>query len=81
MLEQLQLLSNQILSQKVPSYRRFLYKHIDSEERLIGILGARGTGKTTLLLQYLKEMSNNKKTLYIIADHPIVVQLGLFGLN
>ena len=80
MLEQLQLLSNQILSQKVPSYKRFLYKHIDHEERLIGILGARGTGKTTLLLQYLKEMSNNKKTLYIIADHPIVVQLGLFAI-
>ncbi|MDO8610263.1 MAG: AAA family ATPase [bacterium] len=80
MLEQLQLLSNQILSQKVPSYKRFLYKHIDHEERLIGILGARGTGKTTLLLQYLKEKSYNKKTLYIIADHPIVVQLGLFAI-
>ena len=78
MLEQLQLLSNQIKSQKVPSYKRFLFTQIDFEERLIGIIGARGAGKTTLLLQYLKEHTSDKKTLYIIADHPIVVELGPF---
>lgn len=61
-------------------YRRFLYSKIDYEERLIGILGARGTGKTTLLLQYLKEVSGSKKSLYIIADHPMVVDIGLFSI-
>ena len=80
MLEQLQLLSNQIISQKVPIYKRFLFDKIDYDERLIGILGSRGTGKTTLLLQYLKEISSDKKTLYIIADHPIVVKLGIFAI-
>jgi predicted AAA+ superfamily ATPase len=45
----------------------------------LGILGARGAGKTTLLLQYLQEQKE-KKTLYIIADHPIVVQMGLFAI-
>ena len=80
MIEQLELLSNQILSQKTPEYKRFLYSEIDFDERLIGILGARGVGKTTILLQYLHEIYKVKKSLYIMADHPIVVQLGLFAI-
>ncbi|WP_428739783.1 ATP-binding protein [Sulfurimonas sp.] len=80
MIEQLQLLSNQILSQKVPDYKRFLFSEIDFNERLIGILGSRGVGKTTILLQYLHKVYKDKKTLYIMADHPIVVQLGLFTI-
>ena len=80
MIKQLQLLSNQILAQKVPQYRRFLFDKIDFNERLIGILGSRGVGKTTLLLQYLHTIFKAKKTLYIMADHPIVAQLGLFAI-
>lgn len=80
MFEQLILLSNQIKSQKVPLFKRFLFEKIDFSERLIGILGARGVGKTTILLQYLRNYTDNKNTLYIIADHPIVVQYGLFYL-
>lgn len=80
MIEQLQLLSNQILSQKVPEYKRFLFSKIDFNERLIGILGSRGVGKTTLLLQYLHEVAQNKKILYVMADHPIVAQMGLFAI-
>ena len=38
MIEQLQLLSNQILAQKVPEYKRFLFDKIDFNERLIGVL-------------------------------------------
>ncbi len=56
MIEQLQLLSNQILSQKVPDYKRFLFREIDFNDRLIGILGSRGVGKTTILLQYLHKV-------------------------
>jgi len=45
----------------VPSYfSRFLKSRIDINQRLIGIKGARGTGKTTLLLQLLKELPPNK---------------------
>ena len=80
MIEQLQLLSNQILSQKVPEYKRFLFDKIDFNERLIGVLGSRGIGKTTLLLQYLHSIFKEKKTLYIMADHPIVFELGLFNI-
>jgi predicted AAA+ superfamily ATPase len=73
------ILSNQIKSQTLPTYKRFLYKKIDFKERLFGVIGARGAGKTTLLLQYLKE-ENEKKTLYVMADHPLVVEKGLFAI-
>lgn len=38
-------------------FKRYLYAEIDWNNRLIGIKGARGTGKTTLLLQWLKEQN------------------------
>ena len=72
-------LSNQIKSQKLPEYKRFLHQKIDFNERLIGIIGARGAGKTTLLLQYVQKQKD-KKSLYIIADHPLVASKGLFAI-
>ena len=37
------------------TFKRFLYYDIDWRPRLIGIKGSRGVGKTTLLLQHIKE--------------------------
>ncbi len=61
-------------------YKRYLFKKIDFNEKLIGIIGARGVGKTTLLLQYLKENSLplNKK-LYISAEFLEYSNLKLFN--
>jgi len=36
-------------------YHRYIYKDFNIENRLTGLIGPRGTGKTTLLLQYIKE--------------------------
>jgi len=72
--------SNQIKSQTIPTYKRFPYTQIDFNERLIGLMGARGTGKTTLLLQYLKEQTHAHETLYLIGDHPIVASQGIFAI-
>ena len=80
MITSLLILSNQIKNQKLPAYKRFLYNKIDFNDRLLGIIGARGAGKTTLLLQYLKEETRAEETLYIIADHPIVLEHGLFNI-
>lgn len=80
MLEQLHHFSNQILTQKIPRYKRFLYDKIDFDERLIGILGSRGVGKTTLLLQYIQSIYREKETLYITADHPLVFEAKLFAI-
>ena len=80
MIRQLLRFSNQIQVQPLPSYKRFLYRNIDFNERLIGIVGARGAGKTTLLLQYLKYGTDHAETLYLIADHPVVVEKGIFAI-
>lgn len=49
---------------------RYLYDKIDWDNRLIGITGARGTGKTTLLLQYIKNnFPNGNQALYVSLDN------------
>lgn len=51
------------------SYKRYFYEKIDFNEKMIGIIGARGTGKTTATLQYLENLSLPfEKTLYLSAD-------------
>ena len=47
--------------------RRRLMDEIDWNDRMIGIKGSRGVGKTTFLLQYAKEHTdaNNRKCLYV----------------
>jgi len=51
------------------TYKRYIHNIVDFNQKLIGIVGARGVGKTTFLLQYLKEntLPLNKK-LYFSAD-------------
>ena len=49
---------------------RYLYGDIRWTNRLIGIMGARGTGKTTLLLQHIKEtFPDRDKALYVSLDN------------
>lgn len=49
--------------------RRYLYDHMDWGDRLIFIMGARGTGKTTLLLQHIKMTDpNGKSSVYLSLD-------------
>lgn len=62
-------------------FQRYLTTEIDFEERLIGIIGARGTGKTTLLIQhYKKEFSSPEDCLYISADNIYIISTGLFNI-
>ena len=52
-------------------FKRDITNRIPWHERLIGIKGARGIGKTTLLLQYIKENYETKnEALYISLDDP-----------
>ncbi len=52
------------------SFKRHLYSTIRWSDRLIGIKGARGTGKTTLTLQWLKEhnLPVNKAAYFSLDD-------------
>lgn len=47
--------SDRITEKVSVRFKRYLFNKINWENRLIGIKGARGTGKTTLVLQWLKE--------------------------
>jgi predicted AAA+ superfamily ATPase len=51
------------------NYKRYIHQIVDFNQKLIGIIGARGVGKTTFLLQYLKEHDLPlSKKLYMSAD-------------
>ncbi len=50
-------------------YHRPLYGEIDWDDRLVCITGAKGTGKTTMMLQYLKEHpAEIDRSLYVSLD-------------
>lgn len=57
-----------LLQKSTTDFKRYLYKEVSWESRMLGIIGARGVGKTTLILQYIKENLNSKKALYVTAD-------------
>jgi len=61
-----------LILKKLPEkHKRYLFDKIDWESGCIGILGARGTGKTTLMLQYLKSVyDGSTNALYISVDNP-----------
>lgn len=59
-----------LLEEIKPSYYRKFYSDFKMDNRFVGVIGARGVGKTTFLLQYLREhYSNNEKGLYISGDN------------
>lgn len=49
-------------------FQRYLYHEIDWENRIVGIRGPRGVGKTTLMLQHIKKEMNTADVLYVNAD-------------
>lgn len=58
--------------------KRYLYDEIDWDLKLIGILGQRGVGKTTMMLQQIKErFTQNQQALYISLDSPYFQALSL----
>lgn len=53
-------------------HRRYLYAELNLKNRLLGIVGARGVGKTTLMLQYILDnfpAPMRAEVLYFSADH------------
>lgn len=73
LLESLKEYSSLFLSKRTPEYERDLFNEINFNNRIIGIVGAKGVGKTTLLLQYMKKQNfSNDEMLYISVDHPLM---------
>jgi len=57
-----------LLENTTTDFKRYLYEKVSWESRMIGIIGARGVGKTTMILQYIKENIDSKDALYVSAD-------------
>lgn len=69
----------QKLLQKTPlEFIRSIYHTIDFNNRLIALLGQRGVGKTTLMLQLLKLQFASKEALYISVDTPFFATISLY---
>lgn len=53
------------------AFKRYNYDKLPWEARLVGLMGPRGVGKSTLILQHIKSKSPEKqaKSLYVSADH------------
>ena len=69
-----------LLQNTTADYKRYLYEKVSWDNRMIGIIGARGVGKTTLILQHIKENLDSKKALYVSADDMYFGENRLFDL-
>jgi uncharacterized protein len=83
-LEELRKLSQHFLTIKNSSYKRFLIRTADFSSRMSLIVGQRGVGKTTLLVQLLLEKVGqdvfDEKVLYVQADHFKVAKTTLYEI-
>lgn len=79
-MEQLFELFRRLLNITNTSYLRYLHNEIDWSARMIGIVGARGVGKTTMLLQHIKLYHSLDDTLFVNADDLYFTEHRLFDL-
>lgn len=67
-MEALQSTFSKLLKETSTSFHRYMYNRINWNARMIGLMGPRGIGKTTLVLQYIKEELPRKESLYVQAE-------------
>lgn len=70
-----------LLAETDLSFTRYLYDKINWDNKLIVIKGAKGVGKTTMLLQHiLKNFPDKQKALYVSLDHIWFAQNSILDL-
>lgn len=57
------------LKQTTSTFHRYMYDKISWESRMFGLVGPRGVGKSTMVLQYIKVHRGSRRLFYISADH------------
>ena len=67
-MDKLQLHFNRFLQETRSRFHRYMYHRINWKNRMIGLTGPRGVGKTTLILQYIKENLPREQSLYVTAE-------------
>ena len=60
--------SRELVNRVDTNYIRDFHNQINWNSRLVAILGSRGVGKTTLMLQHIKLHDDASKSLYVVAD-------------
>ncbi len=84
MFEELQKLSHKFLEIKNSSYRRYFIRNVNFSHRMTVLVGQRGVGKTTTLVQTLLDFVKgdrfDPRILYIQADHFLMGSTSLYEI-
>jgi predicted AAA+ superfamily ATPase len=83
MLTNIRKMEKRVLKNDNSKYKRHLLETIDFTAPIVGIVGARGVGKATLLIQYanlLKKIYEPYKSLYFSYDYAVNIDVKLFDL-
>lgn len=84
MLDEFRKLSQHFLEIKNQTYKRYFFQQTPFKHRLSLLMGQRGVGKTTVLIQYLLSQVNNDylnpNILYIQADHFLMGNTSLYKI-
>lgn len=57
------------LHQTASTFHRYMYDQVSWQSRMFGLVGPRGVGKSTMILQYIKEHREGSRMFYVSADH------------
>ena len=57
------------LKQTASTFHRYMFDQISWDSRMFGLVGPRGVGKSTMILQYIKAHRDERRMFYIGADH------------
>jgi predicted AAA+ superfamily ATPase len=60
-------------------YTREAFEYLNNPEKMVGLIGSRGVGKTTLLLQYIS-LFDMDEALYFSADDLLVLNYGIYEI-
>ena len=67
-MERLQATYKKLIRETTTSFHRYMFNRINWNARMVGLMGPRGIGKTTLVLQHIKEQLPIKESLYVQAE-------------
>lgn len=60
--------SNKLITETETSFTRYMFHRVNWKNRFFGLVGPRGIGKTTMVLQYIKKNLPLHQTLYVTAE-------------
>ncbi len=78
MISTLTLIFHQLIARTELKQHRFLFDSFNLRDRLTGLVGPRGVGKTTLMLQFIKTHFQLQDVFYVSADHIYFTQHTLY---